>query len=904
VLKDRLPERPYVAALIVRAVAARDRGDHPLRRPSRRARQEDATKPSMPVWAAPSWRASWSRAVQPRAVQPRAVTPRPVTPPAVAPQAVVARVAVISVVLGVVAALLMGRPAAAAETPNGQPSPFQALAFAGKGGPGDAVYGPNEVVEIIAGFGYYPVCPTQRGKTDRGLPLVAYSDIYVVPAGDPSSGGGSLSGGMKHTASAFGLLSLGETIGITEPSGRLGPGTYTVIFDECQDGSYDPQYDAKWEAAFRVEFPPVLPPVDPGLRQLKVDAARAQGALLPARAYCESKKAVKVYKAATGSAVALFSVAYPILLFALAQPDECTAVKNMYEHFKAIAADPPDPDFRRPTMVPPLVIPDVGATSDPVTVAAARLDAELEALLHSVERYQGAHAAKDPGWTLAHLTQVSDLARNAAVSATAAAESEAAGLDSLARDNPDLDAVLARADATRHRILADGLTEQDRQLLLNAGADPGSIDGLRTRLAAAPALPPSVAELRRQQAGSAEYLRALSGTLRQVAADANSLAESNRRHVPVERRQPRADAGGPYSATGSALTLTAAGSRAYEGATLRRWDWDLDGDGSFEDAAGETVHVAADRVGPLVGVRVLDSRGAVSVAYAAVAGATTLTVGLGQSRTFRAALPGQAPTWYFDGQQVATGREFTFRPTLPQAGIHGVTVVGRDAAGQLARTWVVAVPAPDADGDGWWANVDCDDTRPGKTLDDCSSRYAAASFATDLGSVTGVAFDPQGRLTATNQGGEVSGSRQPVEQVPRRASGVSTGRCSAPRMSVDASSLRETARSWSSPWTPERSSAMSSTCLARPASRTTRPPVISSWAASRATGSIGSARRSPSLRACRGSPRATVSTVSPSDRTARCTPRSTRKASGSSAGRTLRTRAGPGRRSRPPQRTG
>ena len=82
------------------------------------------------------------------------------------------------------------------------------------------------------------------------------------------------------------------------------------------------------------------------------------------------------------------------------------------------------------------------------------------------------------------------MAHSVNASATEVASREAAGLEALVRDNPNLGELLAGADATRRRILADGLTEADRKLLLNAGAEPASLARLPSLLRTEPALAP------------------------------------------------------------------------------------------------------------------------------------------------------------------------------------------------------------------------------------------------------------------------------------------------------------------------------------------------------------------------------------------------------------------------------
>ena len=78
-------------------------------------------------------------------------------------------------------------------------------------------------------------------------------------------------------------------------------------------------------------------------------------------------------------------------------------------------------------------------------------------------------------------------------------------------------------------------------------------------------------------------------------------------------RPPMADAGGPYAvAEGEPITLDA--SRSFDpdvdGAVVR-YEWDLDGDGAYDDAAGETITTAFGDEGTyVVGLRVTDDLGA------------------------------------------------------------------------------------------------------------------------------------------------------------------------------------------------------------------------------------------------------------------------------------------------------
>jgi hypothetical protein len=83
--------------------------------------------------------------------------------------------------------------------------------------------------------------------------------------------------------------------------------------------------------------------------------------------------------------------------------------------------------------------------------------------------------------------------------------------------------------------------------------------------------------------------------------------------------KPTANAGGPYSAQpGEIIYLDASGSTDPDD-DIVAYDWDIDGDGEFDDAIGPRFQLAERRVGArMVHVRVRDAAGATDVASAVV----------------------------------------------------------------------------------------------------------------------------------------------------------------------------------------------------------------------------------------------------------------------------------------------
>ncbi len=86
------------------------------------------------------------------------------------------------------------------------------------------------------------------------------------------------------------------------------------------------------------------------------------------------------------------------------------------------------------------------------------------------------------------------------------------------------------------------------------------------------------------------------------------LTKSSAFEVLAASGVPVADAGGPYSGdVDAAITLDGSASNDSDG-TITLYEWDLDNDGSFDDATGVTTDFSSATVGTFtVGLRVTDN---------------------------------------------------------------------------------------------------------------------------------------------------------------------------------------------------------------------------------------------------------------------------------------------------------
>jgi tetratricopeptide (TPR) repeat protein len=423
-----------------------------------------------------------------------------------------------------------------------------------------------------------------------------------------------------------------------------------------------------------------------------------------------------------------FDVREAIMTFALNRP----------RHFLSIAADPPDPDYQHLTMLSPLDYVDP-LSNDPVMRAAADLGnaqmvegALAEPYLAALERYQGADAVSDNEWGLIHAITIQTYAGLLAEQ-TARTNQAIAALDAaLAADPRSFDDIASYLADFRLEIEQNGIPDETVLYLKNIGFTDEEIEEIFDEIIAKYPEGFTVDSFRSNLAGLIDANNSAITELLSVASDMQTSI-TYLDYYYIGERSPRAEAGGPYvTAEGAALVLDGSGSIDPDG-TITAWDWDLDLDGAFDDATGVSPSVSFEHeFNGIVGLLVTDNTGRTSVDYAlitcqhqrqAVISSSSPNMAvqemmLGETKDFSVAASdpdGDALdiTWTLDNAVIATGSGFSYQPTsLGEAGMHVVRVQVTDDnpnGGTAMLIWGVAVLAADADGDGWRANMDCND---------------------------------------------------------------------------------------------------------------------------------------------------------------------------------------------------
>ena len=417
-------------------------------------------------------------------------------------------------------------------------------------------------------------------------------------------------------------------------------------------------------------------------------------------------------------------------------------VMNRAKNYGAIWKDPADPEFHKlPSVTPEArTVPPCGG--QPIADAVAGLTAPLaqegaltEALLHALERYQGAQAAGDQEWALVQARAVRDLSTaldQHLGSTTAVADLRAA----LAADIDDVEANAAEGAAVINRIRKQGFSPAERRQLANRGltAAADRRDRGRLRPASGPAYAPKGSQILADIDAALDAQHGMRDALAGSTDGWNTLVEALEERV--DEQHPEADAGGPYGTkNGGPVTLDASASSAAPGAGPARPGAALGPRRRRRSTTTQTARSSTSRSRRRARSRsrspTTPARSAVDFARVIVEGGDRAPVisstspanavelrtrddpgVLGRGRPTRtAACRRTAGRSAARSSPARTGATFAYAPTAADVGARMLSVQVTRGGRSAAHSWVVTVIGPDADGDGWTSTPDCDDTR-------------------------------------------------------------------------------------------------------------------------------------------------------------------------------------------------
>src|SRR5262249_11651837 len=266
------------------------------------------------------------------------------------------------------------------------------------------------------------------------------------------------------------------------------------------------------------------------------------------------------------------------------------------------------------------------------------------------------------------------------------------------------------------RVESSGFSPEERQTLARLGVTVAQANALQAAMVTRSFVFTKAALMQaitNAQNSNAMYSTALS----QLATAMNANISALEQDPVVLNQAPRANAGGPYQVAEGA-TVVFDGRASTSPSPIIRYDWDLDGDGAFNDATGPTPSFTYTRAFKgLVGVKVTNADNLEDVSYAPIEVTNVnnppritaftptdrsldLSPGSPQSFSVTASDPeGDAISvqWLVDGTPTATGPTFPYTPSPASGGLHLIAAVVTDASpfgGADSLSWIVALPAP------------------------------------------------------------------------------------------------------------------------------------------------------------------------------------------------------------------
>jgi hypothetical protein len=642
--------------------------------------------------------------------------------------------------------------------------PLQSIAhaasvwFNGYGADTYASYGPDATVSISGDL--------EGGCIDMFGQFSA--NVYVVPHGSVDPNSLTTMSGQPNaviTSSLTGGLFEDETIGFTMPDGHLGTGNYDIVLDACNDGVYNPDTDMIAGSddplgAFGVDAPaniPGLPPSD--IATIKSNAGTEAGTWVTWAKETEALFAVydaySIVSNLIGSPAEIAVGFYLDWVCAVLPPDPNGAPVTWYcptagwadimrlqaavireqvgqaAHYKAISNDPPDPNYGVLAAVDPA--PTLTAnTNDPLEAAVVALGnhvgteaGTLDALLHSLEKYQGAQQAGDANGALLQATAVQQYASmlSQSLPATSARLGDVAG--ALQNSGLDFGSESNTLVNLRQRLATSGFTADETAALEATGLSPTDVGNLLSILTETATTNTAA----NYTLDSYETYGSLSTTVptleseNQSAAAAFSQLASDMQPIIAELTSeiaapqlPTASAGGPYTGTvGSPLALNASASTTPAGTGPLSYAWDLTGTGSFADAFGPapSFTYSAPYTG-LAAIRVTNAAGQSALGYALVTVTAVnrppvitalsptgpvVNIANGTSEAFSATTSDAENDpltyqWTYDGALVSTTNSYSRSFGPSDAGLHVLQLTVSDPGGTATRRLGLLVAPP------------------------------------------------------------------------------------------------------------------------------------------------------------------------------------------------------------------
>ena len=292
--------------------------------------------------------------------------------------------------------------------------------------------------------------------------------------------------------------------------------------------------------------------------------------------------------------------------------------ESQQKHFKAIIADPPDPNFKAVVGLEFAELKGIGYPWTPVAerTIPGRLHAMSQqlalqglayrAMVPSIEKVQGATQAGDNLWSLLHAEKLQAYNKLALTAGDAMiVEADALAAELAGSGILELSVALAEFNGWVDAVKQGGLDESDRDHLRSYGFDEAQIDQGAAAFAARPLLidDANLGNLLKRVSGNFTTMKAalqdLDGQAEKVRAENVQAAQR-----PGPKLLPGAAPAGAKVGVASKLTADA---EHFDPGAMLAFAWDLDLDGQFDDGALPSVDYVPTAPGAqIVAVQVSD----------------------------------------------------------------------------------------------------------------------------------------------------------------------------------------------------------------------------------------------------------------------------------------------------------
>ena len=359
----------------------------------------------------------------------------------------------------------------------------------------------------------------------------------------------------------------------------------------------------------------------------------------------------------------------------------------------------------------------------------------LPAFRSSIERYQGSVLGNNGEWALIHARELKEYAK-LLIESTTDTNSALSSISSeiATRYTDSMDKFHSALASFQSRVSSSGLTLDEIRFAKNLGYNDSQLSNLVSKIITTNITSLSKNEILSLTMEIQSDNVGLMSDLRHFLNTIDTNIKSLEGNANVTNIYPVANASGPYSGTeGSMISFSGSFSKAAVNNTIDLYEWDLDGDGEFDDAVGPAASYSySNEQKTMIGLRVSDSLGLQDVDYTTVNIANsnvrpliesftpvnrTVDILTNQSKTFH--IDASDPdgdrvdsSWFLDGIPEVTGTSFVYTPSSADIGIHLVRVNASDnnlLGGTSSNDWITIVHSIDNDVDGWNSNVDCND---------------------------------------------------------------------------------------------------------------------------------------------------------------------------------------------------